>query len=50
MAGEELDLVLEEKYVIEKYEGDIQTEEFLVERIVMINDVVTEHYVKGVEN
>ena len=52
MSEEKLELTLEkEEYTIEKYNGDDQTPENLVERIVIVNDEVVEHWKKeGVEN
>jgi len=44
--NEDAKMILEEKYVIEKYNGDIHTEEFLAERIVMVNDKVVSHYIR----
>lgn len=47
MSQEAIELSIEqEEYVIEKYLGDVQTPENLLERIVILNDVIVEHYIR----
>jgi hypothetical protein len=51
MSSEELEVgFANEEYVIEKYLTDDQTPENLIERIVIVNDEIVEHWKKeGVE-